>query len=113
MTNLNIPKGEYHTNELQTRVECDNRLVATCLDGEGNAFTNQSQNIDKQKALAVLFSDAGNTYQKCHKLPSQFLEENERMKEALEYFVKRCEEGSIRSITTYRKYKELLKFLEQ
>jgi len=33
--------------------------------------------------------------------------------ELLEYFTKRVEEGSIRSKTTYNKYKEFLKFLEE
>lgn len=91
MEKLNIPQGKYHTNELQTRVECDNRLVATCLDGEGNAFTTASQNIDKQKALAVLFSDAGNTYNTTGYTPSQLLEQKEELLEAIKWCWDNCE----------------------
>ena len=102
MEKLNIPQGKYHTNELQTRVECDNRLVATCLDGEGNAFTTASQNIDKQKALAVLFSDAGNNYNTTGKSPSELKQERDELLEALRE-IKNSEHGTYKGTATYLK----------
>jgi len=71
-----------------------------------------TRNYETAEANAKLIENSINTYNSCGMLPSELKAQNEELLEALKYFVKRVDEGSIRSTKTYNYYKELIQKIE-
>jgi hypothetical protein len=91
MSELNITKGDWEVGEIDpTKVWSDAHSRGSCVAWSTNEVQKRDfyfdKSIDEMKANAILIADAGTTYNKCLKTPSQLLAINEELMEALKEF---------------------------
>lgn len=89
-------------------------MQAQVWDAEGKSMAIIEPTEDPAVAtnIALIFSNGYNTYNKCFKLPSELIEENRELIEALKYFTNKVERGEARSKDTYAVFKALLTKIE-
>ena len=110
MSKLNVTPGEWQVVDTH-----DDNGKIIIWDGDEMAFAPVcdmgeigEMNYNRALSDAKLIADAGTTYNKCHKLPSELMQENEELREALQYFIDKVDNGYAKSKETYEKYKTLL-----
>ena len=91
---LKIPKGEWESSPMKgTENHC---LVAQVFDSNGKSLVTVDSRYGEQEStdISILIADAGNTYNKTGKTPSEHAEENEKLIELKEAY-KECFEKFI------------------
>lgn len=103
MSKLNITKGDWFNDGWHVMVHRVSKhtggIYSKILASVENAGTGEAEDN------ANLMTDAGNTYQKCEKLPSQLLEEKELLIDAFKKVINGNYDASY--------YEDLIKSLEQ